>query len=309
MLRKSPLLVVVLIMSLLISTPVLADDYVAKTNIPLSSYFARVQANPMYQLMNRASVAFGEKEIQGTEYEGLPVLSRTSLVYGGFKGADNFFDRPAGDLTLEDVKSIYCYNNTVQALKLNGQQILDWLEKSGGNFYQIDPNKTEDQMLIDYGFDSHHFDIFWPITYQYDVTKPVGQRVVMAEFEGKPLSEDMEFIVMSDNYRAGGGAAFPHAVPENVVLKWDHDFDVVLIDYLNQIDGVIPELVVNWSIKPIETQGRILVQTGPEWGMPVMDYMEVAGKLGLEQVDHLEYFGTEGVCGLFEIDLSKLVTP
>lgn len=308
-LKKSPLLVVVLVLSLLISVPVFAGDYVAKLNIPISSYFARVQANPMYQLMNRASVAFGEKEIEGTEFAGLPVLSRMSVAHGGFKGADDFFELPAGDLTLDNIKSMYRYNNSVQALKLNGKQIIEWLEKSGGNFHQIDPNETEDQMLLDYGFDGHHFDIFWPITYQYDVTQPVGQRVVMAQYEGKDLTEEMEFIVMSDSYRAGGGAAFPHAVPENVVLKWDHDFDVVMIAYLNEVDGIVPELVHNWSIKPIETKGNILVRTGPEWGMPVMDYLEVAGELGVEPVDHIEYYGTDGIWGVFKIDLSQIVTP
>lgn len=309
MFKKRPVLVAVVILSLLIGVPVLASDYVAEINIPLSSYFARVQANPMYQLMNRASVAFGEKEIQGTEFANLPVLSRMSVAHGGFKGADDFFDLPAGNLTLDDIKSLYRYGNTVQALKLNGAQIIDWLEKSGGNFYQIDPSETEDQLLLDYGFDGHHFDIFWPITYQYDVTKPVGQRVIMAQYEGQDLTAEMEFIVMSDNYRAGGGADFPHAGPENVVLKWEHDFDVVMIAYLNEVDGIVPELVHNWSIRPIETQGNILVRTGDEWGMPVMDYLELAAETGVEPVNHIEYYGTDGIWGLFEIDLSRVVNP
>ena len=309
MLKRRSLLVLVLVVLLSVSVTGFASESVAKIDIPLSTYFARVQANPMYQLMNRASVAFGEKEIHKTEYAGLPVLSRMSVAHGGFKGADDFFDRPAGDMTLSDVQALYRYGNTIQALKLNGKQIIDWLEKSGGNFNQIDPEQTEDQMLLDYGFDGHHFDIFWPITYQYDVTKPVGERVVLAEFEGQPLSEEIEFIVMSDNYRAGGGADFPHAGPENVVLSWDHDFDVVLVDFLNEVDGNVPALVHNWSIKPIATKGKVLVRTGDEWGMPVMDYLEVAGKLNLEPVAHIEYFGTDEIWGLFEIDLSQIITP
>ncbi|NMB25192.1 MAG: hypothetical protein GX986_06635 [Firmicutes bacterium] len=302
-------LFVVLAMVMAMSVSVFAEEIVASINIPLSTYFARVQVNPTYQLLNRASVAFGEAETVGTEFEGLPVLSRMSVARGGFKGADDFLDRPAGDLTHEDIAYLYRYSNTVQALKLNGKQIVEWLEASAGNFNQIDPDETEDQLLINYGFDGHHLDHFWGITYMYDITKPLGQRVVMAEYEGTPLSEDMEFIIMTDNFRAGGGGGLPNAVPENIVMKWDHDFDIILIDYLNKIDGIAPELVHNWSIKPIETKGRILVQTGPEWGIPAMEYVEVASELGIEPVDHITYFGSEDVWGLFEIDLSKVQTP
>jgi 2',3'-cyclic-nucleotide 2'-phosphodiesterase/3'-nucleotidase len=277
-------------------------------NIPLSTYFARVQVNPLYQLINMASVAFGEENIKGTEFEGLPVISRASVTKGGFKGADDFVNLPAGDIT-EDTKKFYQYNNTIQALKINGKQIIEWLEASAGNFNQIDPNSTDDQLLINYGFDSHHLDQFWGITYMYDVTQPLGERVVMAEYEGVTLSEDMDFIVMVDNYRAGGGGALPNAVPENIVMKWDNDYRNHVVDYLKSLDGIIPELVFNWSIKPIETKGRIIVRTGSEWGVPVSEYMEIAAEKNIEPVGNIEYVGTDDVWGLFAINLKDLRTP
>jgi len=143
----------------------------------------------------------------------------------------------------------------------------------------------------------------------YDVTKPVGERVVMAEYEGVPLSEDMDFIVMVDNYRAGGGGGLPHAVPENIVMKWDYDYRTLVVDYLVSLDGIMPELVFNWSIKPIETKGRVIVRTGSEWGVPVSEYMEIAAEKNIEPVGHMEYVGTDDVWGLFAIDLKDLRTP
>ena len=277
-------------------------------NIPLSTYFSRVQANPVYQLINMASVAFGEEKIKGTEYEGLPVISRSSVTKGGFKGADNFVDLPAGDIT-ENTGEIYPYNNTIQALKINGIQIIEWLEASAGNFNQIDPNDTNDQLLINYEFDGHHLDHFWGITYIYDITQPLGERVVMAEYEGVPLSEDMDFIVMVDNYRAGGGGGLPNAVPENIVMTWEDEYRPLVVDYLISLNGIMPELVINWSIKPIETKGRVIVRTGPEWGVPVSEYMEIAAEKNIEPVGHMEYVGTDDVWGLFSIDLKDLRTP
>jgi len=114
---------------------------------------------------------------------------------------------------------------------------------------------------------------------------------------------------MVDSYRASGGGGLPHAVPENVVLEWDVDYKTMVFEYLDSLGGIMPELVINWSIKPIETAGKVLFKTGGEWGTPVLEYMEVAEELGIEQVDHISYIGTDDVWGLFEIDLSKVKTP
>ena len=308
MIKKS-FLVISLLLVLLFSVNLFAQGVVASVNIPLATYFARVQENPLYQMCNLAAMYFGEENLKGTEYEGMPIISRQSTTHGGFKGAEDFLYLPAGDLTQEDIEKIYKYSNTIQALKLNGAQVLEWLEASAGNFNQIDPNETEDQMLIDFGFDAHHLDHFWGITYMFDVTQPLGERVVDARYQGEPITEDMEFIIMTDNYRAGGGGGLPNAVPENIVLMWDVDFRNVVIDYLNAVDGVIPELVFNWSIKPVETQGTIILKTGGEWGTPVLEYMDEAAALNIEPVAQFEYFGTDDVWGLFTIDLSQMKTP
>lgn len=302
-------LLVSLALVLLLGATTFARDAAAKTNIPLVTYFARVQDNPTYQMINLASVWFGKENLKGTEYEDLPLISRQSTTYAGFRGADDFLNVPAGELSTEDIEKIYRYSNTVQALKLNGKQVIEWLEASAGNFNQIDPEKTEDQFLINYGFDSHLLDHFWGITYMFDVTKPVGSRVVDAKYQGTPITEDMDFIVMTDNYRAGGGGGLPNAVPENIVMMWDVNFRTVIADYLNAIDSMIPKLVINWSIKPVETKGKVILKTGPEWGTPVIEYLDVAAEMNLEQVDQFAYEGTEDVWGLFTIDLSMMKTP
>ena len=59
----------------------------------------------------------------------------------------------------------------------------------------------------------------------------------MAEFEGKPLSEYMELTVTSVNTAPAVLLSPMRYLTESVVLKWDHDFDVVraklMVLYLN----------------------------------------------------------------------------
>lgn len=237
------------------------------------------------------------------------MLAETSVTKGGFHGHSDFMDLPAGKMSNSEIDRVLPYNNTICALKLNGRQIIEWLETSAGNFNKIDPNTAEDQYLVNYGFDGHHFDHFWNITYMFDVTQPAGQRVSLADYNGEPLTEDDVFLVLADNFRAGGGGGLPHAEPENIVMAWDKSYRDLLVEYLNELDGVIPELIINWSIKPVGTEGRVLFRTGSEWGIPVTEYMERAAELGVEPVDHISYVGTEEVWGLFEIDLASIQTP
>lgn len=285
------------------------DEIVASTNLPFVTYFARLQPNLNYQMLNRASIWFGEQNLVGTEYEGLPIISRQSVTHGGFRGADDFLNIPAGGLTSDNISKIYRYNNTIQALKLNGKQVVEWLEWSARNFNQIDPESTEDQFLFNPEFDPHHLDQFWGISYVYDVTQPVGSRVVLATYKGTALTEDMDFIIMTDNYRANGGGGIPNAVPENIVLQWDVNYRTVTTDYLNAVNGIVPDLVINWSLKPVKTMGRVIIKTGPEWGAPVVDYMDLAAAQNIEPVAHIAFYSTEDVWGLFEVDLARVPTP
>lgn len=306
--KKVVVLGLAMLAFLAFASPVFSQP-VASTDIPFATYFSRVQVNPMYQILNLAGVEYGKAKLKGTEYEALPVLSRQSVTWAGFRGANDFLNIPAGELTMDNISKMYRYSNTIQALKLNGKQIMQWLEASAGIYNQIDPEKTENQLLINYKFDNHLLDQWWGITYQYDVTKPLGSRLVFAKYQGEPLTETMNFIVMTDNYRAGGGGGLPNAVPANIVMKWDTNYRVVVADYLKTLNGKMPKLVVNWSLKPVSTKGKILVKTGPEWGTPVVEYMEVAAKMNVEPVGHFEFFDTDEEWGLFEMDLSKVPTP
>ena len=291
------------------ASTVFGEDVLASVDKPLATYFARVQPNVTYQIINEASIWFGEQNLAGTEYEGLPIITRQSTTKGGFGGPENFQDIPAGNITSAEISQIYKYDNAIVALKLNGSQIIEWLEACARNFNQIDPSSTNDQYLLNEEFDPHHFDHFWGISYMFDVTKPEGSRVTAATYLGAPLSKNMEFIIISDNYRAGGGANMPHAQPENIVIEWEDTYQPLLVEYLNYLGGVVPEWAPNWSIKPVETAGRVILKTGGEWGVPVMEYMEVAAAQNIEKVGHIEFFGTEDVWGLFTINLSDITIP
>ena len=53
---------------------------------------------------------------------------------GGRGGPEYYTDVPVGDVAIKNVADLYLYPNTVRAVKVTGQQVKDWLERSAGMF-------------------------------------------------------------------------------------------------------------------------------------------------------------------------------
>ena len=194
---------------------------------------------------------------------------------GGRGGPDYYTDVKAGPLAIKDVADIYLYPNTVQAVKVTGAQVREWLERSAGIFNRIDPAKSEEQALINPAFPAFNFDVIDGVTYRIDVTQPArydldgklaspgSRRIVDLRFEGKPVAEGQEFIVATNNYRAGGGGNFPGADGRTTVIEApDLNRDVV-VRYVVEQKTVNPSADGNWAFAPVPASAVVTFATSP----------------------------------------------
>jgi len=269
---------------------------IGETEMELNTYFARIKDNPVVQLVNDAQLWYGEKQLEGSEYEELPLLSAAAPFVAGREGPD-YYTRVSGEITIGDVTDIYLYDNTVYILKLDGQQVIDWLEHSGKAFNQIAPDETDEQHLVNYERRAFNFDVLEGVEYSYDLTQPQGERVVEATYQGEPLDEEMEFAVITNDYRAGGGGDFPHMSDDNVIFQSADVNREQIIYYIEEKGSIRPEPSFNWKLAPLTAEGQLLFRSNPAAG----DY---AGSRGLEGTEKLEV--DEDGWGIFEIDLDKL---
>ena len=265
------------------------------TDTEITSYFSRIIDNPVTQIINEAQIWWAEREFAGSEYEWLPVLSAAAPFIAGRQGP-TYFTHVQGDITIGSITDIYIYPNTIYVAKLNGEQIKDWLEASANNFNQIDPYSTEPQHIVNYDFREYNFDVIEGIDYVYDISRPAGQRLISATFEGNPLDASMEFLVVTNNYRGSGGGNFPH-VADNVILATTEINREAIIKYIQYIGEIDPVPTNNWKILPIDTAGPLLYRSSPEG----VGYIERNAIRGIEflEVD-------EAGWGIYEVDLVEL---
>lgn len=250
---------------------------VGETTAPIYSYFALAKDDPSVQIVSNAQKWYTKKAVEGTEYEGMPILSAAAPFKAGGRGGVNYYTYiQEGPIAIKNVADLYVYPNTLKVVKLTGQEIREWLEMSAGQFNQIDANGSQQQSLVDLDFSTYNFDVIDGVTYEIDVTEPSrynndgelinpdAQRIVNLQYNGELVQDSQQFLIATNNYRASGGGSFPNLDGSQIVLEPQIQNRQAIIQYIQENGTIDPSADGNWSFAPIDGNPKVAFQSSPD---------------------------------------------
>lgn len=288
------------------------------TDFGMSAYFALVGDVSAIQIVNQAQIdyvkAFLATSTDATlqSYRSIPVLSCSAPFKAGRNGPSDFTDvAPSASATstvalqVRNPGDLYLYgNNNIQAVKIKGADLKAWLETSALQFAQIDPTRTASQDLVPSYSTIYNYDVFYgennALTYQIDVTQPGGKRIVKLSYLGQPVSDTADFIVATNDYRAGGGGNFPGIDGSKTIIKSPDANQAVVAAYLKKQTALTKAAngaARSWSFVPVATAGPVVLRSTP-------GKLAVAQALGLSRVTAEGALDASGYA-LYKVDLNQ----
>ncbi len=249
---------------------------VGKVTARIHSYFSFLGDSAGVELVAEAQRAYVARALAGTELASLPILSAAApFKSGGRPGPAFYTDIAAGSVAIRNVADLYVYPNQLAVVKLTGAQVRDWLEMSTRALSVIDPNKKEPQSLVNVRVPAYSFDIIDGVTYTIDLTQPErfdrdgkpandkAHRIKDLMFQGKPIDDKQEFLVVTNNYRANGGGAVPGLDGSTVVYQSPDTVQSAIIEYIRAKGVVEPSTDNSFRIAPMPAGVNVYFDSSP----------------------------------------------
>ena len=193
-------------------------------------------------------------ELAGGAASQLPVLSIAAAF-------SRTVDVKAGPLTIRDVAGLYIFDNTLLSIKVNGALVKDYLEWSARYFKAVSTITVAPQDLTNAptsmapaGTPDYNYDVVYgldaPLTYDIDVARPVGERIINLSYGGAPVGPGQEFALAINNYRQSGGGNFPGVKEAPVLSNSQQEIRQRIIDYVLATGTLDPAVFSqqNWRL-------------------------------------------------------------
>ncbi|WP_323960535.1 bifunctional metallophosphatase/5'-nucleotidase [Arthrobacter sp. JZ12] len=211
----------------------------------MSAAESRYRDTAVMDFVNKVQADALDQALEGTPNADLPVLS----LVAPFNRAAVI---PEGPVTIRDMAGLYVFPNTLSGVEMTGAHIKDYLEFSARYFNQTAPGTLIDPATLTNagGTPDYNYDMFSGVSYDIDISKPVGERIVNLSYNGAPIEAAQRFAVATNNYRQSGGGNFPHIATAPVLANHTVEIRQLLIDYLVAQGSIDPAdfFEQNWQL-------------------------------------------------------------
>jgi 2',3'-cyclic-nucleotide 2'-phosphodiesterase/3'-nucleotidase len=141
---------------------------------------------------------------------------------------------PRGPVSVRQIAALYLYDNELYAVEGNGRVLREALENAAEWYNQCRDVNCSVGPLLNRSLPGYNLDFAQGVTYQVDLRKPAGQRIVNLRFAGKPLRDEQPLRIAVNNYRAGGSGGYTMRRGLPVVWRSYEDIRDLMIRYYSE---------------------------------------------------------------------------
>jgi len=152
-----------------------------------------------------------------------------------------------GPVTVRNIAGLYVYENTLVVIEVSGRQLKDALEHSAKYFRPYEPGKSPAD-LVNEKIPTYNYDIAEGVTYELNISKPIGQRIEKLEYQGNPVLPAQKFRLATNNYRVNGGGGYTMYKGAAVVYRSSEEIRELIIDWVERHKTIPTEPTNNWKI-------------------------------------------------------------
>jgi 2',3'-cyclic-nucleotide 2'-phosphodiesterase/3'-nucleotidase len=159
-----------------------------------------------------------------------------------------------GAITVAKVAALYPYDNTLRAIRINGRQLREYIERSAYYFVSAGDGTA----VVDTAIPGYNYDMLAGVDYTIDLRRPAGSRVTALSVAGRAVTEVDTFTLALNNYRQAGGGGFSMLAGAPVVYESREDIRELLIEEVRRRKALRPAdyFRPNWRLEPQSAVGE-----------------------------------------------------
>lgn len=163
-----------------------------------------------------------------------------------------------GPVTVREAAALYVYDNTLYKIEGTGKMVRTALENASRYFLTCPTPQCNTGELIDRSFMGFNFDMAEGVSYEIDLRKPVGQRIVNLRYKGQPLADTQPLTIAINNYRAAGSAGYDMFKGAKILWQSNDAIRDLIIEYYTQKKRFPTQASGNWKIIPTQAHDRLM---------------------------------------------------
>jgi len=153
------------------------------------------------------------------------------------------------NLTLRNILQNYPFDNTLVTKRVSGRDLRLSLEHTAKYFVLKNGQLAVNPEWLMPKVEHYNYDLAFGITYEFDITRPMNQRVTKLQYHDVDIEDKDEFTISMNNYRAVGGGNYQEYAQSKTILVGDQSIQDMLITFFKTNKHLSDSLKLQLQVK------------------------------------------------------------